>query len=82
MESVAVPPGNYDLRLSRPGSLIIVDNVVREGAVIDSSSTDPNVIGVRRFHEMLASETRVTATTIQTVGVKGHDGLTIALVKD
>ena len=72
----------WSLRLSRPGSLIIVDNVVREGAVMDAKSTDPNVLGVRRLHEMLASESRVTATTIQTVGIKGHDGFTIALVRD
>jgi predicted O-methyltransferase YrrM len=70
----------WALRLSKPGSLIIVDNVVREGAVIDSDSTDPSVIGVRRLHELLAKEPRVSATTIQTVGSKGYDGLTIALV--
>ena len=57
-----------------------VDNVVRNGAVIDASSADPSVQGVRRFNEMLAAEPRVSATTIQTVGSKGYDGFTIMLV--
>lgn len=72
----------WAIKLSRPRTLIIVDNVVREGALIDSSSDDPSARGVRRLHEMLASERRVSATTIQTVGSKGHDGLTFALVND
>ena len=70
----------WALDLSRPGSLIIVDNVVRGGAVLDADSTDPNVQGVRRFNELVAAERRVTATAIQTVGSKGHDGFAIALV--
>src|SRR5947209_4624110 len=70
----------WSLKLSRAGSLIIVDNVVRKGAVIDADSDDPDVQGVRRLNEMLAKENRVTATTIQTVGSKGYDGFTIALV--
>jgi predicted O-methyltransferase YrrM len=70
----------WSLKLSRPGSLIIVDNVVRKGAVIDADSDDPDVQGVRRLNEVLAKEKRVTATTIQTVGSKGYDGFTIALV--
>jgi predicted O-methyltransferase YrrM len=70
----------WSLKLSRLGSLIIVDNVVRDGALIDAKSEDPNVIGARRMHEMLAAEPRVSATTIQTVGSKGYDGLTLALV--
>jgi predicted O-methyltransferase YrrM len=70
----------WSLKLSRPGSLIIVDNVVRKGAVIESNSDDVDVQGVRRMNEMLAKEKRVTATTIQTVGSKGYDGLTIVLV--
>jgi predicted O-methyltransferase YrrM len=70
----------WALKLTRVGSLIIVDNVIRDGAVIDASSTDANVIGVRRFNEIAAKEPRVTATTIQTVGVKGYDGLTFLLV--
>jgi len=68
------------LELSRRGTLIIVDNVVRNGAVADPASTDPAVIGVRRFHQLLAAERRVSATTIQTVGSKGYDGFTLALV--
>jgi predicted O-methyltransferase YrrM len=70
----------WSLKLSRPGSLIVVDNVVRKGAVIESNSDDADVQGVRRLNEMLAKEKRVTATTIQTVGSKGYDGLTIVLV--
>ena len=78
-------PSNADyftwaLKLSRPGSLIVVDNVIRDGAVIDAASTDPDVQGVRRLNELLAAEQRVSATTIQTVGSKGYDGFTMALV--
>jgi predicted O-methyltransferase YrrM len=69
------------LKMSRPGSLILVDNVVREGAVIDAASTDASVRGVRKFNDMIAGDSRVTATVLQTVGVKGYDGLAIALVK-
>jgi predicted O-methyltransferase YrrM len=71
---------SWALKLTRPGSLIIVDNVIRNGAVIDAGNTDPNVQGVRRFNEMLAAEKRVSATAIQTVGSKGYDGFAIALV--
>ena len=70
----------WSLKLSRPGSVIIVDNVVRKGAVIDAASSDEDVQGVRRLNDMLATEKRVTATTIQTVGSKGYDGFTLALV--
>jgi predicted O-methyltransferase YrrM len=70
----------HALRLARPGALIVIDNVVREGRVIDAASADPNVRGTRALHELLANETRVTWTTLQTVGVKKHDGFTIALV--
>ena len=70
----------WALELSRPGALIVVDNVVRKGAVLDAESSDVNVQGVRRFNESLAKESRVTATTLQTVGSKGYDGVTIALV--
>jgi len=70
----------WALRLSRLGSLIIVDNVVRGGAVVDPASSDASVRGVRRFYEFLAAEKRVSATAIQTVGSKGYDGLAIALV--
>jgi len=70
----------WALRLSRIGSVIIVDNVVRDGAVIDATSKDDRVQGVRRFNEMLAAERRVSATLIQTVGSKGYDGFAMALV--
>jgi predicted O-methyltransferase YrrM len=78
-------PSNADyfawaLKLSRRGSLIIVDNVVRNGAVVDASSSDAAVQGVRRFNDMLAAEKRVCATEIQTVSGKGYDGFAIALV--
>jgi len=70
----------WALRLSGPGSLIVVDNVVRGGAVLDADSDDPSVRGTRRLHELLGAEPRVSATTIQTVGAKGYDGFVIALV--
>jgi predicted O-methyltransferase YrrM len=70
----------WALKLTRPGSVIMVDNVVRDGHVIDADSTDPSVIGVRRFTEMLANESRVSATALQTVGSKGYDGFVLAVV--
>jgi predicted O-methyltransferase YrrM len=70
----------WSLRLTRPGSVIVGDNVVREGAVINSRDPDPRVQGVRRFFEMMAAEPRLAATALQTVGSKGHDGFSIALV--
>ncbi len=70
----------WALKLSRRGSLIIADNVVRKGAVADPASADSNVQGVRRYSQLLAAEPRVSATVIQTVGSKGYDGLAIALV--
>jgi predicted O-methyltransferase YrrM len=70
----------FALKLSRRGTLIIADNVIRKGAVADPASSDANVQGIRRFHEAVAAETRVTATSIQTVGSKGYDGFTIMLV--
>lgn len=75
-------PGYFDwaVKLSRSGALIVVDNVVRKGALIDAGSSDESVIGVRRLHDMLEHDTRVCATTLQTVGVKGYDGLTFAIV--
>ncbi len=69
----------WSLKLSRPGSLIIIDNVIRDGAVIDAASPDPAVQGVRRMNEMMAAEKHVTATAIQTVGSKGYDGFAIAI---
>ncbi|PLR39514.1 methyltransferase [Chimaeribacter californicus] len=78
-------PNNPDylrwaLKLARPGTLIIGDNVVREGAVTDAQSNDPRVQGVRTFVDMMANEPRLTATALQTVGSKGWDGFTLALV--
>ena len=70
----------WSLRLSRPGTLIIADNVVRKGNVINPESDDLNVQGVRRFNEALAAEPQVSATILQTVGSKGYDGVAIALV--
>ncbi len=67
---------------SHPGSLIVADNVVRNGTLADATSPDPATRAQRRLHEMLADEARVSATTIQTVGSKGYDGFTIALVED
>lgn len=70
----------WALKLSRPGSLIIGDNVVRNGDVAHPDSPDANVVGVRRFLAMLADEPRVNATAIQTVGSKGYDGFVLARV--
>jgi predicted O-methyltransferase YrrM len=70
----------WALKLSRPGTLIVADNVVRDGAVLDPSSADPDIKGIRRFLELLAAEPRVSATAIQTVGSKGYDGFALALV--
>ncbi len=78
-------PSNPDyfrwaLKLGRPGSLIVVDNVVREGEVAQAGSTDRAVAGVRRVLELMGSEPRVTSTALQTVGAKGYDGFSISLV--
>ena len=70
----------FALKLSRPGSVIVVDNVVREGAVVDARSRDSAVEGVRKLNELIAGEPRVAATAIQTVGIKGYDGFAVALV--
>ncbi len=70
----------WALRLARKGSLIVGDNVVREGAILDAESGDPSARGTRTFLEMLSREPRVSATAIQTVGSKGHDGFALALV--
>jgi predicted O-methyltransferase YrrM len=74
-------PGYFQwaVRLARLGSLIVVDNVVREGAILDGASEDPNVQGMRRFFELAATDKRVSGTAIQTVGHKGHDGLAVLL---
>ena len=70
----------WALRLTRRGSLIVVDNVVWRGEVIDEDNDDANVRGIRAFNAALAAEPRVTATVLQTVGSKGYDGLAFALV--
>ena len=70
----------WALRLARPGSVIIADNVVRDGAVLDAASSDPSVIGIRRFNELFASDSRIRATAVQTVGTKGYDGFAIGIV--
>jgi predicted O-methyltransferase YrrM len=70
----------WALRLTRPGSMIVVDNVVRDGAVVDKDNEDPAILGTRRLNERMASEPRVSVTEVQTVGTKGHDGFALALV--
>ncbi|HEY3552578.1 MAG TPA: O-methyltransferase [Solirubrobacterales bacterium] len=71
----------WSLGRTRPGGLIVADNVVRNGALADGGSSDERIMAQRRLHEMLAGDSRVSATTIQTVGVKGYDGFLIALVE-
>ena len=71
----------WALRMSRPGTVIVVDNVVRGGEVADASSTNPAVQGTRKLVDVIAAEPRLDATAIQTVGVKGYDGLLFAIVK-
>jgi predicted O-methyltransferase YrrM len=70
----------WSLALARPGTLLVGDNVVRSGAVLEGESSDPRVVGARAFHERVGAEPRLCATVIQTVGSKGYDGLTVALV--
>jgi predicted O-methyltransferase YrrM len=69
------------LRLSRPGTLIVADNVVRDGAVAEADASDPSVMGVQRFLELVAAHPRLDATAIQTVGSKGWDGFALVLVR-
>lgn len=75
-----LPYFNWAMKLSRRGSVIIVDNVVRDGAIIEADSQDKSVQGVRQFLAQLASTPGVLATTLQTVGAKGYDGFAIVLV--
>ncbi len=70
----------WALRLSRPGTMIVVDNVVREGAIVDGRATDPGAAGIKRMFELMAREPRLQATAIQTVGAKGWDGFALAVV--
>jgi predicted O-methyltransferase YrrM len=72
----------WALRLSKPGTLIVVDNVVRSGSVIDPNERAPGVRGNRRMFELLSKEPRLSATAVQTVGSKGHDGFVLALVNE
>ncbi len=79
-------PGTADyfrwaVKLSRPGSVILVDNVIRKGALIEEASTDPAVQGMRRFLDVLGAEPRVTSTVIQTAGSKGYDGFALSIVR-
>ncbi len=70
----------YSLQLSRPGTLIIADNVIREGDVLDENSSDERVVGARRFNSMLAEIPALTSIILQTVGAKEHDGMSLAVV--
>jgi predicted O-methyltransferase YrrM len=72
---------SWAMRMARPGTIIVVDNVVREGKVIDADSRDASIQGTRRLFERMGAEQRVTATAIQTVGGKGYDGFAIARVE-
>lgn len=72
----------FALKFSKPGTVIVIDNVVREGKLADGDSDDESAQAVRRLHDMLSQERRVSATTIQTVGSKGYDGFTIVLVHE
>jgi predicted O-methyltransferase YrrM len=71
---------SWALRLSHRGSVIVCDNVVRDGAIVDDSNRDPSVVGTRQLYEAMAREPRVSVTAIQTVGSKGYDGFAVALV--
>ena len=71
---------DWSVKLSRPGTVILADNVIRHGGVIDAASDDPDIQGVRRFNERLAADSRVSATEIQTVGSKGYDGFALIAV--
>ena len=75
-------PADFEsaVKLTRSGSVIIVDNVVRGGKILDAASADANIQGVRRFYDLAAKNARVSATAIQTVGVKGYDGFALAVV--
>jgi len=72
----------WSLKLTRPGSVIVVDNVIRKGAVLDAASSDANVQGVRRFNEIVSKTPGVSATTVQTVGSKGYDGFALIRVSN
>ncbi len=69
------------LQLSRVGTLIIADNIVREGQVLATDSDDENILGIRRFNELVSNDPRLEATALQTVGSKGYDGIGVIIVK-
>ena len=71
---------DWSLKLSRPGTVIVADNVVRDGKVIEPDNPDPNIQGVRRFTDLVAAEPRLSSTVLQTVGSKGYDGFALAIV--
>lgn len=71
----------WALNLSRSGTVIVVDNVVRDGKIIDAASPDPDVKGTRRMFELMAREPRLNSTVLQTVGAKGYDGFALAVVR-
>jgi predicted O-methyltransferase YrrM len=70
----------WAIQLSRPGTLIVADNVVRDGHVINPLSKDVNVQAIRHFNDFVATQSRLTATALQTVGAKGYDGFALLLV--
>jgi predicted O-methyltransferase YrrM len=70
----------WSMKLSRPGTVIIADNVVRDGAIVDPGHIDPSVQGVQKFFDTLSTDRRLAATAIQTVGSKGYDGFALAIV--
>lgn len=70
----------WSLKLSRPGTVVVADNIIRDGAIIDPNHEDPRVQAVRKFNQMLGSNPRLSATALQTVGSKGYDGFAVALV--
>jgi predicted O-methyltransferase YrrM len=72
---------SWAMKLTRPGGVIVVDNVVRQGHVVDDRSDDQSVLGTRKLFAEMAQDKRMTATALQTVGVKGYDGFTISIVE-
>jgi predicted O-methyltransferase YrrM len=70
----------WAMKLARPGTVIVCDNVIRRGTIADAARSDPDIVGTRRFFDMLAAEPRLTATAVQTVGVRGWDGFAVAIV--
>jgi predicted O-methyltransferase YrrM len=72
----------WALQLARPGTVLIVDNVIREGEVIDAESKDESVRGTRRLFDLMAANPRLEATALQTVGSKGYDGFVVAVVRE